>query len=96
VGPPQRGDGGAEQGTRALASPPATPDFAELAASRVRPSLNRARKSAGNAGFRGACGVAGLGLAGHVRLNLAPRLAQAVIVRLVSVSVGKPAGICQP
>lgn len=35
-GPPQRGDGGAEQGTRALASPPATPDFAELAASRVR------------------------------------------------------------
>ena len=38
----------------------------------------------------------GLGLAGHVRLNLAPRLAQAVIVRLVSVSVGKPAGICQP
>ena len=38
MGPPQRGDGGAEQGTRAFASPQttATPDFAELAASRVR------------------------------------------------------------
>lgn len=38
----------------------------------------------------------GLGLAGHVRLNPAPHLARAVIVRLWSVSVGKPAGICQP